>query len=347
MKNILRLLGLLILILFFISCKENSNEPETKVNLPKIEEAFAQAGQMSNIKSLVVFQDGKVVKESYWNNSSADSRHDVRSVTKSVISILIGIAVEKGIIKSIDQPISEYASNYGIEIPQDKKGITVRHLLTMTAGFKWNELTNVSGYNDWFSSSNQVKYLLDTPLQYNPGEMFTYNSAAIHFLSVILSGAAETSTLKFAQQNLFDPLEIEEPVWQMDKQGFYNGGAGLQITPNDMIKIGELILNRGVYKGKRIVSDNWIDQSTQSKIDTGITMSFSSGYGFCWWTGQTDSVNYVFANGWGGQFIVIVPSLKLVVVATNKWSGVGTTTANSQWYSTMRLIIIQIITSFQ
>jgi CubicO group peptidase (beta-lactamase class C family) len=126
-----------------------------------------------------------------------------------------------------------------------------------------------------------------------------------------------------------------------------NGAAGLQITPHDMVKIGELALNRGEYRGKRVVSSEWIDQMTRSQISTNNAHPYGPGYGYCWWVGQNAGTSYAFANGWGGQFIVVVPDENLVVVATNQWQGVATSVANDQWYRTINLIMTNIVPAFK
>ncbi len=345
-NNILFLISALTVILYlsFVSCS-TINDPAQSINNVKLNEAFEQAKQIGNLKSLVVSHNGIVVKEAFYNEGGKDAAHDVRSVTKSVIAILIGIAIDKGIIPSVDQTMGIYINPIVQNLSTEKSNIKIRHLLTMSSAFEWDELTNVSGYNNWITSENQVQYLTDKSLVAVPGQTFTYNSAALHLLSVILTKAANMSTLNFAKQYLFEPLEIGERNWQVDKQGFYNGGAGLQITPYDMIKIGELILNRGEYKGKRIVSAQWIDEIAAPKIAINNSMSFATGYSYGWWTGESQKGKYIFAIGWGGQFIVLVPNLKLVVTATNKWSGVTSTTANEQWYRTMDLIVSKILTS--
>ena len=155
------------------------------------------------------------------------------------------------------------------------------------------------------------------------------------------------NTKDFAMKYLFEPLGIKEIEWETDNQEFNNGGSGLEITPYDMVKIGQLMLNGGVFNGKTIVSQDYITQSMQSKISTQNTMMFSSDYGYCWWLGQNEKGNYAFANGYGGQFIVVVPNLNVIVVATNDWSGIGATTANSQWNQTMDIILNLIIPAFK
>jgi len=114
-----------------------------------------------------------------------------------------------------------------------------------------------------------------------------------------------------------------------------------------MIKIGQLVLNRGEYEGKRIVSTKWINQMISIQISTNNSQPYGPNYGYCWWVGQNEKGNHAFANGWGGQFIVVVPSLKLFVTATNEWSGVSTSIANAQWSRTINLIIESIVTAFK
>jgi CubicO group peptidase (beta-lactamase class C family) len=123
----------------------------------------------------------------------------------------------------------------------------------------------------------------------------------------------------------------------------YNGAAGLQITSRDMLKIGELVLNKGIFKEQRIVPLSWIDLISSPVISTGNVIPFGHDYGYYWWIGTKNSHTFCFANGWGGQFIVVVPDLEMIIVATNRWKSVGTTVANQQWYETLDLIINRIV----
>jgi CubicO group peptidase (beta-lactamase class C family) len=177
--------------------------------------------------------------------------------------------------------------------------------------------------------------------------MFGYNSGASHVISVILTQAAGMSTYQFARSRLFQPLGIADPSWGTDKQGIYNGGSALSLTPYDMLKIGQLYLNKGVYNGVRIVSEDWTEKATTFKITTNGALPFGPGYGYLWWIGNTALHRYFFANGYGGQFIVIVPDLGLIVVATNNCSNIPIDTANQQWYSTLDVIINRIIALYE
>jgi len=334
-----------LFVVFTISCTDDSSS-KPEVNYKKLNEAFSSAQQIENLTSLVVFHKDTIIKEGFYGSGGADVRQGVRSVTKSVMSILIGIAIDNGYLTSIDQTLGEFIDTSVYTITPEKSAIKISHLLSMTGGFEWDELTSVSGYNEWVLADNQVQYLLDKPLTAEPGQLFTYNSACTHLLSYIITKVSGMSTYEFSLQYLFNPIDVEEVDWYIDKQGYCNGGSGLIFTPHDMVKIGQLLLNHGVYNGKTIVSSDYIDMSTQMKISTGNTMSFAYSYGYCWWLGQKEEIDYIFANGYGGQFIVIVPSLELIVVATNSLSGVTSSIANEQWYRTLEIIINSIIPAF-
>ncbi len=334
-----------VLLIFLSSNCTKDKSTDSNIDYQKLETAFDAASQIGNLKCLVVFQNDSIIKQAYFSDGGADTRHSVRSVTKSVVSILIGIAIDKGYLTSVEQTLGEFIDPEVYNITPQKAAITIRHLLTMTSGFEWNELT-ASGYNDWVLSENQVQYILDKPLAAQPGQTFTYNSACTHLLSFIITKASGMSTYEFSLKYLFNPIGIEEVDWYIDKQGYCNGGAGLVFTPHDMIKIGQLILNKGVYNGNVIVSSNYIEQSIQPKVSVTGVMSFASNYGYCWWLGSSNGNSYVFANGYGGQFIVIVPSKNLIVVATNTWSGIQASAANEQWYRTLDIIVNSVITAF-
>ena len=310
------MLLLVLVLIIFNGCKQNSvNPPE--VDNQKLNDAFNQAASFSELQSLVVSRNGVIIKEQYYRTGGANVPSDVRSVTKSITSLLIGIAIDKGILKSVDQPIGEFISPLVAGLSADKAAITIRDLLTMSSGFEWNELDNVIEYSNWWIAPNQVQDLINRSLIAQPGQVFDYNSAALHLLSVILTRASNMKTQDFAQKYLFDSLGTTISYWETDNQGYNNGAAGINITPHDMIKIGQLILNNGTYNGKRIVSSEWIEQTIKFQITTNNALAFGPGYGYCWWIGQNVQGNYAFALGFGGQFIVVAPRLNLVV-ASNK-----------------------------
>ena len=306
---------LFLILIVCSSCGQN----DLHGDLPEgLERAYCKARKAKNIRSLLVSHRGKLIGEEYFDRYSADSLDHVRSVTKSITATLIGIAQDQGLL-SLEDPISKYLETDDL----NHDYITIRHLLSMTSGIVWAELDNVSEFNRWVVSKDPVQYVLDRPILDPPGTRFSYNSAAIHLLSVILTKVSGMSTLAFAKQFLLDPLNIEKVGWDRIAEGYYNGGAGLQMKPRDMVKIGELYRNFGTYQGRRVVSEEFIKQaiSPQAKgLPEGV--SPSAGYGYCWWMdGDGDLYGYM-ASGFAGQVIGVVPDLDLVMVVTHRWQGV-------------------------
>lgn len=335
--------GAVILSLILSSCQDDSVEPVQYQPQDKLDSLFIAAGRNPNLKCLIVFRDGQIVKERYFHPGDSLTPHDVRSVTKSVMATLIGIAIDKHAIPSESQRIGEYLEPLAGPLDSVRYNIPLSALLTMSAGFSGNELAYAQEYNTWFDAPNQVAYTLNKAIVATPGTLFNYDSGVAHLTSAVLAQATQTSTSAYANQYLFGPLGIASPAWQTDKQGLANGGAGVRLTPRDMLKIGQLYLNHGMCDGIQVVSEEWIVKATIRKVLTDNAVPFGPGYGYFWWIGNTSSHDYFFANGWGGQFIVVVPDIKLIVVATNTWSGVPITTANTQWYNTLDLIINGII----
>ena len=336
-KN-LKIFLLLLLVLPQMGCEENTVDTSAA-----LEEVFLNAEQLPNLKSLIVYKDNSIIKEKYFHNGAADIEHDVRSVTKSVMSTLIGIAIDNGFIQSEDQTIDVFLDPLVGNLDSAKSKIRIRDLLSMSSGFYSNELASSSEYNNWISAPNQLLYTLSQPLVSQPGQTFYYNSGASHLLSIILTQATGMSSYNFAKQYLFQPLGISDHNWSTDKQGLNNGAAGLRLTPQDMLKIGILYLNGGIYNNTQVVTRSWVTKATTTKITTGTVLPFASDYDYLWWNGRAHSRNYFFANGWGGQFILVVPELSLVVVASNEWSGIPSAIAGEQWYNTLNLIINEII----
>jgi CubicO group peptidase (beta-lactamase class C family) len=267
--------------------------------------------------SFLVVKNGYLVFEKYYSWGSAEKYAVVHSVTKSVTSALIGIALEKGYLKSVDQKLIEFFPEYiTYESDPRKKKIRFKHLLTMSAGFEWND--RGPSMRNWYSSSNWVKSAIQLPLENNPGEVFNYNSSTSHLLSIILTKSTKTSTLDFAKKNLFEPLGIQSAFWREDPQGYHIGGFGLGLSARDLAKLGFLYLNNGYWNGQSIVPEQWVKQSTEQQIQAVSHPLYGTfGYGFQWWVKQVDGYSSYRAWGRRGQYIVVVPELDLVIAVTS------------------------------
>ena len=172
-----------------------------------------------------------------------------------------------------------------------------------------------------------IAYLLQRPLANPPGHAFTYNSAAVHLLSAVLQGATGLSTQEFARRYLFDPLGITTAKWELFQDGRANGGAGLDLRPRDLAKLGALWLQGGDAGGGRgtIVASDWVANATTPKFSywTGRAPLAEQSYGYLWWLDRRGGRVSFFAWGYGGQFIWVDRALDLVVVVTTEWRGAG------------------------
>lgn len=268
-----------------------------------------------NVHAFLVHQHGELKTVYYKEKTCAQTLHKINSITKSIVAILIGIAIEKGFLCNVHTPITKWIPN----VPKEKEGITLYHLLTMTTGEGWHEFgKGVIFPNDFAHSENWVDYILQTPVTEEHGTKMNYNSGSSHLLSYILQEATGMTTEQFARTYVFEPLQIEEYEWQKDPQGVFVGGFGMKMKAEDLLKIGLLCLQNGRWNGKELVSAEWIHESTTMLFTT---YEHIASYGYHWWIldPKVDDVSYhiYFAMGYGGQYIIVIPKLELTAVISS------------------------------
>lgn len=266
---------------------------------------------MPDVTGLVVVRSGYIVHERYFGeNYGRNDPVRVRSVTKSVTGALIGSALGEGLLPSLDTPIGDLIPD---RIPAEADPvtptITVRHLLTMTAGWQWDI---GSEYERLIASEDWAAYTLSQPVVYEPGTFYAYNSGGSHILSLIVQSVSGMDTADYAQDRLFTPLGIARPVWQRSPQGETVGGFGLELTPRNMAKFGWLYVNRGQWDGEQIVPRDYVEASTTYQA-AGDTTGYAA-YGYQWWVAEAYGIPTYFALGYGSQYIYVVPDRDLVVV---------------------------------
>jgi len=354
MQNQLKpvLLLLTAVLALFGSCQKQENNrfplaDQYNIDSKKLTLAFDEFKTVEGALSLIVCREGTIVAEEYtnYNTYGADSIKNIMSVTKTFTGVLVGLALEKGYIESLNDPISKYLTGI-VTFPDDvKANITIDQLLKMSFGHSWNGTSSASLYNTWANTQDHLQYIIDLPLVSTPGTVFNYSDGASHLLSVIITEATGTNTLDFARESLFNPLGITKLRWSKDDRGYPNGAAGLQIKPEDMVKFGNLILNNGKYSGNDVVKENWITTMTTTKISTNNNVLYGPEYGYQVWLGTVSGHRYHMAMGWGGQFIIIVPDLELVVTATCWTSGLNWQQAGEHWTSIIKIIVEKIFPS--
>lgn len=284
--------------------------------------------EYSNINGIVVVRNRYIAFEKYYNGYGPDDTHHVASVTKSIISALIGIAIDEKYIKNVDQKVLDFFPEYVTAAERKKREITIRHLLTMTAPYP---------FEDWYEpldkmciQSDWVKYTLDMLGQKGSIGIFKYSTAGVHLLSTIITRSTGRIAREFANERLFKPIGMKEiPDYKMESFGFEDlfgknvkgwvndpdgnstGGWGLTLSPRDMARLGCLYLNRGIWDNKQIISKTWIDESTAMN---------TNNYGYLWWLRDVDGVFAYLAMGDGGNIICCIPEKDLVVAITSEFS---------------------------
>jgi CubicO group peptidase (beta-lactamase class C family) len=261
------------------------------------------------VHSLLVIRNGYMVMDCHFYPFTTNGIHDLASVTKAITGAIAGIAVDKGYIKGVDQPVLEFFPDLTVaNLDERKRSLRVEHLLSMRDGIQCVASPTEETLGQMISSSHWVQFMLDLPMEAEPGTRFLYNSGAVHLLSAIITQATGQSTLEFGRKHLFGPLGIADIIWPIDPQGNNNWGWGdLKMRPHDLAKIGYLYLNNGIWDGKRILSEDWISRSTQKYSDFGE----GSGYGYQWTVYKDGSYS---KSGRGGQFLHILPQKNMVIV---------------------------------
>ncbi len=278
------------------------------------------SGEFGAVSSMLVVRNGRLVYERYHDGWEASDLHRAYSVTKSVTSLLVGIALEDGILPGLDAPVLDLLPGYdsiGNWSPL-KEDITLAHALAMRAGFEWDELSTnyASGTNPTVAlvtSQDWIQHVLSLPMAEDPGSAFTYNSGVSMLLGEMLALAAGTTAESFAETHLFEPMAITDWAWDAGPGGITNTGWGLWLRPRDMAAIGQLVLEGGTWEGTPIVLEQWLDESAIPRTQ----FTDGTGYGYQWWLGRGDAQERaVAAWGYGGQFIVVLPDLDMVMVTT-------------------------------
>lgn len=288
--------------------------------------------EYSNITGMIIMKNNQVIYENYFNGYNLNNTIHIASVTKSILSILIGIAIDEGHIKSLKQKVLEFFPKYQIKRGEKTiQNITIQNLLTMTSPYKYKS----EPYTKVYSSDDWTKAVLD--LLGGKGKIgeFKYTTIGIQVLSGILVNATGQSVFDYAKENLFTPLGIKvsnnkrihtknehfsflqestDSCWIIDPKGVNTAGWGLTLNTQDMLKIGQLYLNKGVWESGQIVSSNWVEKSTKQHSTWG-----ELAYGYLWWIiGEKDNSSFA-ALGDGGNVIYVSPKQELVVAITSKF----------------------------
>jgi len=272
-------------------------------------------------RALLVVRDGYLVFENYYHGGAQDQKTEVWSVTKSFTSALVGIAIDEGHLSGTEDLMADLLPDY-----PGFGTMTVGNALTHETGLAWDE----GSQETWIQSPDWIAEALGRGYVAEPGQALLYSSANSHFLSALIKETTGASPGAYAEEHLFTPFGIEfipgprmdrytswqqlhepfEGTWRQDNTGLEIGAFGLRLTGREMAKFGFLYLNRGIWDGKTIVSEAWVEESTRDHV----LRSEAVGFGYQWMVVKRAGQIAFDADGWGGQSISVIPALDMVIV---------------------------------
>jgi CubicO group peptidase (beta-lactamase class C family) len=293
-----------------------------------------------NVHAVLVARHGRLVFERYFTGPDEirgsrprtvvfgpEIKHDLRSVTKAVVALLTGMAIDRGLIKSVGEPVLSFFPEYADLRTPERGRITLRHLLTMSAGLAWDELRP---YQDPANSERRLdlapdrsRYVLEQPVVAPAGQVFNYSGGNTALLAAVLRKTSGKPLDELARTLLFEPMEIADVEWARYADGEPIAPSGLRLRPRDLAKIGQLVLARGAWNATQLVAASWVDAATAPHIpapEINGRALWWRAYGYQFRLGRSlvaeREVDWVAAVGFGGQRVFTVPALDVVVVVT-------------------------------
>jgi CubicO group peptidase (beta-lactamase class C family) len=300
------LLSLVLIGLIHLSTRAQSLPLDTAI----------QPGKLPGFYSLVITVNDSLRYQRYYNGAKATDVFDDQSLTKSLGSLLIGIAIDKGLIPSLDTKLIRWFPQLKNDPDKRKQDITLRQVMNHASGLRHEDLDRMNGISDYLALSDPAGFVLNAPLLSTPGEVFHYNNAAAHLMGIILTQSSGMDVLSFAKKYLLGPLGITTIEWAKMKDGYYNlaGLENIRLRTIDWLKIGSLLLHDGRYQEKQLVSKQWIAQTLHPDILYHTPWGFrGSQYGLFWYHINYKGQEVIYGMGWGGQFLVIVPKMRMVL----------------------------------
>lgn len=317
----------LVFMLFFSSCAQPANEKQLPRSTPDAEQfspdalgkyldAVKKSGE--DLHSIMILRHGRVIAEKWLGKNSADKNHIMNSVSKTFTATAAGFAIADNRLKVTDKVVSFFPDDLPSTVSPYLADLTVYDLLTMTVGHETDPTQEVRKHSkDW------EKYFLATPIRFEPGTKFVYNSVATFMLSAIVQKVTGEKVIDYLKPRLFEPLGISGAEWSTSPSGVNTGGWGLFIKTEDMAKMGQFLLQKGKWEGRQLLPESWFDEATAAKtvqapvwVAEGTKPEESDwiqGYGYQLWRCRHNAYR---ADGANGQFIIVLPEKDAVIVTT-------------------------------
>ncbi len=331
-NKVQHVLGLSLLFLT-LSCYSQPSKNDQIIELKQ----HIGTDQYPNIDAIIVAQNNKIIIEEYFNGFDKNKPHETRSSFKSITSLLAGIAIEQGFFKvedEIGQFITEWAN--------DSRGkIKVKDLLEMRSGLACEGFFDKGPdcESEMYETDDWLDYILNIPLRHEPGTKWEYSSMEPDLIGIIISRTSGQTLMDFADKYLFEPIGIDKCQWEITPDGRGYAAGSSYMKPLDMLKIAILVANKGIWKGKPVISSDWIKESTNCEIEVGMSFLYWSGiknaittsakYGYFWYREVLQykeiQTEVLFASGNGGQYMMVLEDYNAVITFTGSnygnWKG--------------------------
>jgi len=272
----------------------------------------AAEAQIEYLHGMVLLRHGHLIARGWWSPYRADRPHMLFSLSKSFTSTAVGLAVADRLLSVDDPVLSFFPEEAPSRISRNLAAMQVRHLLSMSTGHAEDTLPRLFRRKD----RNWAKAFLSRPVKYAPGTHFLYNSGASYMLSAIVQKVTGSTLLDYLTPRIFGPLGITNPTWETSPQGVNTGGWGLSVKTEDIARFGQLYLQKGLWHGRRLLPEAWIDEATRSHIDNGPNVSpeWEQGYGYQFWRCRHGAYR---GDGAFGQFCIVMPEQDAVLAITS------------------------------
>ncbi len=288
-----------------------------------VKQLYHHATELSTLYSILVIKNDHLVAEHYFHQGNVDQQALLQSVSKSYFSALFGIALERGCVSNLDQKMMEFFPEYADQIKDPRKNqITLRQLLQMRSGYPWEE----TDPDTWEAlvEGDLLPLLVSFPLTADPGAEFQYSNLTSHLLGTIVSRSCDADLEAFAREHLFSQIGGDPGEMWRDDFGYVY--SLMQFTARDAGRFGQLFLDSGAHQGKQVIPREWVEASLRRySQDINVTGGFpanwglamdDAGYGYQWWSATAGEHSFDLAWGHGGQLIVLVHELDMVIVTT-------------------------------
>lgn len=286
------------------------------------------------VEGILIAVGGRLVFEEYFDGRQHPTygdgpvrydrltKHCLSSVTKSVTATMLGVAIDRGFVAGIDEPVLGYFPEMSDLNTGQKAGITLEHLVTMSAGLQWDEWSYPlddprNDLTQWFNhQGDMLRFVLERPMVADPGKVFVYNGGLTNVLGEALRRASGLRLDGLSAAYLFEPLGIEDFSWYLIRPDLVYASGDISLRPRDMAKLGQLYLRNGLWNGARVLSEDWVRASATPVFEMQ-PWPGCAGYSYGWWPKTEDYGAGAFAaEGWGGQVILVMPEFDAVAVFT-------------------------------